>query len=163
MKKLLCVFSSVVLLSLFAYHLNAQNWTKEQMEVWNVVLKSNEQLTKGDLDGYFANFHDDYEGWNNLEPLPVNKTLSKQMMPSAEMMESFKLNYSMINPARIVVSDDAAVVHYVFQWSATNTTDDGTFPISRSGKNTEFYVKEGGAWLLIGDMTLINSEGDDDD
>ena len=161
MKKLLCVFSSVVLLSLFAYHLNAQNWTKEQMEVWNVVLKSNELMNKGDFDGYFANVHEDYQGWNNQIPLPVNKTLFKQMMPSAEMMESFKLDYSMNNPARIVVSGDLAVVHYVFAWSGTNTTDEGTFPLKNSGKNTEFYVKEDGKWLLIGDMTVIDGDNDD--
>ena len=161
MKKLLCVFSSVVLLSLFAYHLNAQNWTKEQMEVWNVVLKSNELMNKGDFDGYFTNVHEDYQGWNNQIPLPVNKTLFKQMMPSAEMMESFKLDYSMNNPARIVVSGDVAVVHYVFAWSGTNTTDEGTFPLKNSGKNTEFFVKEDGKWLLIGDMTVIDGDNDD--
>jgi hypothetical protein len=133
------------------------------MEVWNVVLKSNEQLNKGDFDGYFANIHDDYQGWNNHIPLPVDKALYKQMMPSAEMMESFKLSYSTVNPPRIVVLDDIAVAHYVFSWSGTNKNDEGTVPISSSGKNTEFYVKEGGKWLLIGDMTFIHNDDNNDD
>jgi hypothetical protein len=160
MKKLFCAFLSIVLLFLFTNHLHAQNWTKEQMEVWNVVVKNNELMYKGDFDGFFANVHEDYQGWNNQIPLPVNKTLYKQMMPSDEMVESIKLDYLMTNPARIVVSGDVAVVHYVFAWTATITNDKGSVPQTQRGKNTEFYVKEDGKWLLIGDMTVLE---DDDD
>ena len=163
MRKLFCAFLSIAILSFFANHLNAQNWTKDQMEVWNVVVKNSELMNKGDFDGYFANVHKDYQGWNNQIPLPVNKKLYMQMMPSPEIMESFKIDYSMNNPARIVVSGDVAVVHYYYAWSGINTTDEGNIPFSRSGKNTEFYVKEDGQWLLIGDMTVINDNEDDDD
>jgi hypothetical protein len=161
MKKLLCVFSSVILLSLLACHLNAQNWTKEQMEVWNVVVKNNELMYQGDFAGFFANVHEDFEGWNNQIPLPVNKTLYKQMMPSDEMVASTKFDYLMTNPARIVVSGDVAVVHYVFAWSGTINTDKGSDTFTQSGKNTEFFVKEDGKWLLIGDMTVIDDANDD--
>jgi hypothetical protein len=161
MKKLFCAFLSIVLLSLSANHLYAQNWTKEQMEVWNVVVNNNELMYKGDFDGYFANVHEDYQGWNNQIPLPLNKTLYKQMMPSDERVESIKLDYIMTNPARIVASGDVAVVHYVYAWSVTITTDKGSDPITQSGKNTEFFVKEDGKWLLIGDMTVIDGDNDD--
>jgi len=160
MKKLFCTLLSIVLLFLLTHQLYAQNWTKEQTEVWSLVVKNNELMYKGDFDGYFANVHEDYQGWNNQLPLPVNKNLFKQMMPSAEMMESWKIDYSMNNPARIVVSGNVAVVHYVFAWSGTNTTDEGTFPSTSRGTNTEFYVKEDGKWLLIGDMTVFVDDED---
>jgi hypothetical protein len=161
MKKSLCVFSSVVLLSLIACQLNAQNWTNEQMEVWNMVVKNNELMYNGDFDGYFANVHADYQGWNNQMPLPVNKTLYKQLMPSDEMVGSIKLDYLMNNPARIVVSGDVAVVHYFFAVTLTMTNDKGSEPINQKGTNTEFFVKEDGKWLLIGDMTVFVEEKDD--
>jgi ketosteroid isomerase-like protein len=83
------------------------------------------------------------------------------MMPSDEMVASTKFDYLMTNPARIVVSGDVAVVHYVFAWSGTINTDKGSDTFTQSGKNTEFFVKEDGKWLLIGDMTVIDDANDD--
>ncbi len=126
-----------------------------------MVVKNNELLYNGDFDGYFANVHEDYQGWNNQIPLPVNKTLYKQMMPSNDIGASIKLDYLMNNPARIVVSGDVAVVHYFFAYSLTMSTEGDSEPINQRGTNTEFYVKEDGKWLLLGDMTVFVEESDD--
>jgi hypothetical protein len=62
-------------------------------------------------------------------------------------------------PARIVVIGDAAVVHYYYWMSWVY--DDGTNKKDGSvkGKWSEFFIKENGKWMCIGDMTL----GDDED
>ena len=59
-----------------------------------------------------------------------------------------------IEPARILVYDDVAVVHYYFEQTMTITKDDTTSEVNFKGKNAEFLIKEGGKWLLIGDMTF---------
>jgi hypothetical protein len=58
---------------------------------------------------------------------------------------------------------DVAVVHYYFIFSSEFTEDDETETETMSGKNTETYIKEGGNWLLLGDMTIFEEEDEDDD
>ena len=50
------------------------------------------------------------------------------------------------------------MVDYYFYYMATYTSGEQKIQREGNGKNVEFYVKEGGKWLLLGDMTVF-SEG----
>jgi len=54
-----------------------------------------------------------------------------------------------------------AVVDYYYEFSATFMVGDKTTSEEIKGKNAEFYVNEGGKWLLLGDMTVHQEEEDD--
>ncbi len=150
-------------LILFAFlsgtSISAQEWTKDQLEVWNVSQAMWEKWKAKDMEGAFANIHDNYQGWNNEVPMPMSKKKwMEQMKPYMDMMSD--LSYSN-EPARIVVVGDAAIIHYYFSYSFMITKDDKQKWISNQGKYTEFYVKDKGQWMMIGDFTFSMEEDDD--
>lgn len=160
MKKIICLFSIIAFLFMIPLNSFSQNWSDDQLEVWTVVKKGWDVWKSGDTDAFMATLHDKYQGWSNMDLLPISKALYSEMLDPEGAQ--FKLKEYMINPARIVVTDNAAVVHYGFEFYGEYVTDKGAEQFERSGKNTEFYVKEGGEWLLLGDMTVVDEEEDDD-
>lgn len=132
----------------------AQEWTKEQKEVWKTIEDSWEAWKTGDVDKTFDFIHDKYMGWNNEQPLPMSKD---QWMKSYNMNKDYmKVQSYNLNPARIVVDGNNAVVHYYFDFYITITKGDKQKEKGMSGKNAEFYVRQNGNWLLLGDMTYID-------
>jgi hypothetical protein len=130
----------------------AQEWTKEQKEVWQTVENTWSKWKANDVTGAAANLHEKYQGWNSEMPLPMGKETMTQMF--TEMKDMEKLDYYNIEPARITISGNAAVVDYYFNYSVTRTMGTDKKQVQEKGKNVEFYVKEGGKWLLLGDMTV---------
>lgn len=157
--KTLMNYSAIVLLMiafLGASTLNAQEWTKDQKEVWKVVENAWAKMQEGDYESSYATIHEKYLGWNHEMPLPTSK---EKWVKSIEMMKDFaKLKYYDIEPARILVYGDVAVVHYYFEQHIVFTKDGEETDYSYKGKNAEFYIKEKGEWLLIGDMTFWKSK-----
>ncbi len=150
------VIAAIVFSFLGASTLHAQEWTEEQKEVWQVVETSWAKMQEGDYEGSFANIHEKYLGWNQEMPLPTNK---EKWVKSIETMKEFAtLKYYDIEPARILVHKDVAVVHYYFEQYIDYEKDKVITEYNYKGKNTEFYIKEDGKWLLIGDMTLWGDE-----
>jgi hypothetical protein len=133
---------------------SAQEWTKAQKEIWQVVENSWMTWTTLDIEGFAAILHEKYQGWNNNTPLPITKEMYKKELQ--EMQKTLKFGFYEINPARIVVTENAAVVDYYFVYETTDTQVEKAEKHENSGKNVEFYTKEGGKWLLIGDLTLID-------
>jgi hypothetical protein len=163
MKRLLSIAMAMAFIMALAFTTTtqAQDWTKEQKEVWSVVMKSWESWAKGDVESALEVFHEKYQGWSDEHPLPVGKEkIGKYFSMMQEMM---KVEFLDLEPARITVVDDAAVVNYYFSFYATYTMGEKSKSEEVMGKNVEFYVKEGGEWLLLGDMTLHKSGGEEED
>ena len=137
----------------------AQEWTKEQKEVWKVVEDSWTNWKAWNIEGTVASIHEKYQGWSEDDPLPMSK--ASQVEWYTTMKEMRKNDYFSLNPARIVVTDNAAVVDYYYSFSVTYIAGDVKKQENKKGKNAEFYVKEGGKWLLLGDMTVYDDEDDD--
>ena len=136
-----------------------QEWSKEQKAVWQEVEDGWEAWSKGDLDNMFKGFHDSYLGWNGDDPLPI--TMEKWKSTMERWNDYTTVQYYDIQPARIVVADDNAVVYYFFSFSMIYEKGDKKKEKYNEGRNVEFYVKDGGKWLLLGDMSYM--EDDDDD
>ena len=139
--------------------MNAQEWTDAQKEVWQTVEQGWLDWQSGDLEAAKAGMHDKMQGWNNENPLPFSK--AKILELYVMMKENMKVEYYNINPARITVTENAAVVHYYFAFYAVYKMGEKQWEEQISGKNAEFYVKENGSWLLLGDMTFIEEKDDD--
>ena len=129
----------------------AQEWTKEQKEVWQVCVNTWENYKVGKIDAIAAVLHPKYNGWDDQTPLPYTKEKSVQQIK--EFLSSMSLNYYDIEPARIIVTESAAVIDYYYSYSFTITQGDKKEIKERKGMYVEFYVKEKGTWLLLGDMT----------
>jgi len=147
---------STILIVLFAFlaapSLQAQDWSKDQKEVLEIIENAWAKWQEGDFDASVESIHEKYIGWNQEDPLPTSK--AKWVKSIEKMKDYVKLIDYDIEPARILVYDDVAVVHYYFEQTMAYTKDDKTTEINFKGKNVEFLIKEGGKWLLIGDMTF---------
>lgn len=135
----------------------AQEWTKAQTEVWQVVQDSWTKWKAGDVEGTMAFIHEKYQGWSDDSPLPMTKADVKNWF--TEMKDMMKIEFFSLSPARILVLDNTAVVDYYFWYSTTITMAEKKEMKESKGKNAEFYVKEGGKWLLLGDMTVHEKTG----
>lgn len=139
----------------------AQEWSKEQLEVWEGIKGGWTEVLNSDIDGLSARYHEQYQGWNNESPLPASKEMFFNNLKGIFAMGA-KITWFNINPARIVVTDNAAVVDYYFSYQLVVPNESGkTETKNVSGKDVFFLVKEKGKWLLLGDMTVVNSDDDD--
>jgi len=140
---------------------NAQEWTKEQTDVWKVVQDTWKGWKSGDATVVAASMHEKYQGWSDDSPLPIGKQSVLDWFNS--MKESMKFTYYNIEPARILVTKTTAVVHYYYYFSISFTKGDKEESEEVKGKVAEFYVKEGDKWLLLGDMMIHDDDGEDED
>lgn len=138
---------------------HAQEWTKDQTEVWKVVQDTWKSWKTGDVNVMAANFHDKYQGWSDESPLPIGKASMLEWYNS--MKDALTVSYYSIEPARITVLKSAAVVDYYcsFNMSWNMGGEKGTEEVK--AKIVEFYVKEGDKWLLLGDM-MVHDDDDED-
>jgi hypothetical protein len=161
MKKLFAFTVTATLLLFMTTSIYAQEWSKEQSNVWKTVEDSWAKWKAGDIDGLATMIHDQYQGWNADIPLPISK---KDVISGYKAeMEKEKIEFFSINPARIVVTKNAAVVDYYFQFNILSTVNEKQERSVMSGKNVEFYVQENGKWLLLGDLTVLNKNKKDED
>jgi len=130
-----------------------QEWTKAQKEVWQIVEDGWTKWKANDIQGTTAYVHEKYQGWNDQLPLPITK--ERVIQQYQEMKDNFTINYFSLNPARIVITENAAVVDYYYWYEATYTRGEKKELLELRGQNAEFYVKEDGKWLLLGDMTTM--------
>jgi len=151
----------IAVLSIFVMQAaHSQEWTKAQSEVWQVVENTWMKWKQNDIAGSTASLHAKYQGWNSMMPLPISK--SDVIKMDEEMKDKSKILQYSINPARIVVTENAAVVHYYFYISEEYTYGEKKEVNDYSGKNTDFFIKEEGKWMLLGDMTYLNQKDSDD-
>ncbi len=135
-----------------------QNWSKEQKEVWKGVESGWEAWSKGDTEGAFNTIHDKYLGWNNDDALPMSKAKWMKMYNMYKEMST--VEYYDLNPARILVDGDNAVVYYYFEFYSTFKKGDKVKENHMEGRNVEFYIKQNGQWMLFGDMTYFEEDDD---
>jgi hypothetical protein len=123
MKKLMNLTAIAVTMFAFlgASTLYAQDWNKEQKEVWQEVDNMWTHWKAADMDAAFANVHDKYLGWNNESPMPMSK--AKWVDPMKEKIDLYSQRDFDIEPARILVHGNVAVVHYYYEMSSIY--DDG--------------------------------------
>lgn len=145
---------------LFTFSLSSdlfsQEWSKAQKEVWQMSENAWAKLKAGDVDGFGSNLHEKYQAWSSDDPLPMTKEQALNMFRARK--EKTKFNSISMNPARITVTDNGAVIDYYFNLSMSYLLPDNKSTVNLSGKQVEFWVKEGNKWLLLGDMTYFEQD-----
>ena len=152
--KTLTNYSAIVMLLiafLGATTTTAQEWSTEQKTVWQEIDNMWAKWKVGDIDAAFANVHEDYLGWNKKAPMPTSK--EKWLNGMKDYMVTVSDQYYDIEPARIVIYKNVAVVHYYYNYSYSKNEEDKKVKHSYSGKWTAFFVLEKSLWFLIGDFT----------
>lgn len=137
---------------------NGQEWSKDQKAVWKEVENGWAAWKSKDTEAAFAGIHEKYLGWNQEDPLPISKAKWKSMQE--QWKDNMTIEYYDLQPARIVIEGDNAVVYYFFEFYSVFEKGDMKKENSVEGRNVEFYIKEKGKWMLLGDMTYFDENDD---
>ena len=109
--------SLVLILCLSDSYLYSQEWSKEQLEVWNTVESLYENWANRNLEGYMSLTYKDFTGWFGDDPTPINyKSLEKW---EKDNFSRVKVLVYDIQPLKIKIFKNFAIVHY---YSSTSTT-----------------------------------------
>ena len=139
------VLSSLFLILLFSSFSNAQQWSKEQQEVWAGVQKYWE-INESDPLAFLDYFDESYLGWSYDNEAPGTKNDAVKTFTYWSKKGKNKLN--ILTPARIWVSGNFAYVHYYY--TEITERNDGT-PNTEKGRWTDILMKKDGKWMLVGD------------
>jgi ketosteroid isomerase-like protein len=144
MKKL-CV-ALVALLLISPGVLFAQEWSAAQKEVWKNVEAYNALADAGNVEGFLAYVHNDYQGWNYQSALPNDKATVKKFIEYE--FKTSKTIVSNIKPVAIGIFGNVAYVHYYY---VVIYKDVEGKEKSESGRWTDILMKQGDKWVMIGD------------
>ena len=134
---------------------SAQEWSKEQQEVWSNVETYWSLAAKNDVAGFLSYFDPSFIGWGNMSDAPQTKPQRQKMMEYM-FANSQNVLYT-ITPAAIWVKGNFAFVHYYY--TSLDKDKDGKEKWE-SGRWTDILMKSGNKWVMIGDHG--GSDSDDD-
>lgn len=135
---------AVVAAALIATPVAAQEWTAEQMEVWDDLIACWDTAVRGTME---ACIHDDYMSFQMGEGVPQNKT--DLVAGEAHFLDSFEMLWVHRKPLHIDVRGDVALVLYQVDYTSRNRRTGEEI----TGKDswTEVFVREGGTWKALTD------------
>ena len=139
-----------VVLSLFVFLLvvntsvYSQEWSSEQKDAWGIAEKMNEFWANRDLDGYMSCLHENFIGWYNEDPLPINKKSLRNW--EEHWLNTTKILRSETKPVSIQITDDIAIINL---YSTAVREDENSKKLTYC-KWTIICKKENGKWLILG-------------
>ena len=142
MKKLVLLFSCVILV--IGTSAICQEWSAEQKEALGIVEKMDESWANRDLDGYMSCLHENFIGWFQEDPLPIDKKSLRHW--EEHWLSTSKILRNEIKPVSIKVTDNIAIVNF---YGTTVREDENGKKLVYS-KWTNICKKEDGKWLIIG-------------
>jgi hypothetical protein len=115
----------------------------EQRELWQHVVDLWAVSQGRDQARIRATLHPDYVGWDMSAPLPHDREAAVRSVSG----ESPQLREYELRPLSVRIYDGkVGVVHYA--WSATEVPS-GAAPAEVTGKWSEVYLRQEGAWTMI--------------
>jgi len=142
MKKLVLLFPCFILVvntSVFS-----QEWSNEQKEALSITEQMVEFWVDRDIDGYMSCLHDNFIGWFNEDPLPLDKNSLRHW--ETHWLSTVNIMREESKPVSINVTDDVAIIATY----STELRQDENGNKLTYGKWTFICKKEDGKWLIIG-------------
>ncbi|NWG28945.1 MAG: nuclear transport factor 2 family protein [Ignavibacteriaceae bacterium] len=146
MKNLISISLSVLFVFLFATNLSAQQWTDEQKAVWAGVEAYWAASGSSNPMSFLDYFDESYQGWSYENETPGGKNEAVKSL--SYWFTKGKMQYYLINPAKIWVNGNFAYVHYYY--TQVSESNDGK-PTTERGRWTDILMKKGDKWMLVGD------------
>ena len=145
--KLFLKMSAIILVAFFVSNTFcfAQDWSKEQKEVWAGVEKYWEVNQNNPLD-FLQYFDESYLGWGYENEHPSTKNDAAKSF--GYWSKKGKEQYHTLTPAKIWVNGDFAYVHYYYTQVMENSSG---VPRTERGRWTDILMKKGDKWMLVGD------------
>jgi ketosteroid isomerase-like protein len=119
-------------------------WSPEQEAIWATVQELWKVSSAGDLDSWFAMVSEDFRGWSNADPAPMDKATARYRAS----LRTWKRIFYHVHPLAIDLHGDVAIVFYSFVTESEYPDGSRT---TATGKWTAIFRKQGDRWLLIAD------------
>lgn len=133
----------------------AQNWSKAQSAVWDVVLASYEDIKNGDATWSEKWVLPNAMVWGGAYPMPRSR--DSVMRWDSYQIPNSKTHVADYSPTAIVVHDSTAVAHYYY--SSATESKDGERETTH-GRCTDILAKEKGKWRFISWHCSDNPDND---
>lgn len=121
-------------------------WTDAQIEVWDTVVTYTNLIIKGNKKEFLEYIHEDFSGWNNIEPLPIDKQSIIYELKSTSL--NVQIGSFDIIPIKINIHNGIAIVHYYFRIKETQNIKKNKSLIKHY---TDVLLKKNARWVLIAD------------
>jgi hypothetical protein len=119
------------------------DFSPEQRELWKRVSDLWALSTSRNEDQIRSTLHPQYVGWDMSAPLPHDRDAAVRSVSG----DSPELRKYELHPLSVQVYDgQVGVVHYSF---AAMVVPKGEAPINVTGRWSEVYLKQSGAWTMI--------------
>ena len=126
-----------------AIQLPIVDFSKEQCELWKRVTDLWALSKKRDEGSIRSAIHPDYVGWDMAAPLPHDRESAVLSVSG----DSPQLREYELQPLSVQVYEGkVGVVHYSY---SAMVVPKGAAPIHVTGKWSEVYFKQDGAWIMI--------------
>jgi hypothetical protein len=143
MKRVLQFLCVTFVLAALAQPVQAQEWSAEELEVWQVISEQWELEVAGDLS-WIEMLHPSFEGWPVGMPHPFDKEGVRRFV-AAEADQSEILAY-FLDPLAITVTGGTAVVHY--NYSLITQYEDGEREMD-IGRSSDVLIRTEDGWQWI--------------
>jgi hypothetical protein len=154
MKQVFQLVYTTCVLALLALPVQAQQWSAEQQEVWQIISKHWELEKAGDK-AWIDLLHDSFQGWSSDDLMPLSKADTVRFTDAE--VGHFKILAQHTTPVGIVVTGDTAVIHY---YHATFIEFDDGERETIDGRFTDILTRTGDGWRFVG--WVGEEKGEDD-
>ena len=126
---------------------SAEEWSREQQEVWNLVKSGWDLIVKGDAEAFDATSAEGFLEWWPNDPKAFGKEYVKAKYErwfGGNKPLSYKLK-----PVAISIIGDVANVFYFYNWNGDK------MPATISGRMYSTWIKQDGNWKFMGSMGCL--------
>jgi ketosteroid isomerase-like protein len=129
-------------------------WTPAQEQVWSNENALWQELLTADTAAWARWWHPGYTGWPAEAQRPTDRTGVLAARDNIlRVLKTGSLKYT-LDPLGVSVSDNVAVVHYTFTWTAEHT---GGGMVNGSGRCSHVWLRESGKWSVLTGSTMLTS------
>lgn len=143
-KNAVLAFSLAGLTAWLAVPTQAQTWSSEQLEVWDVIQAQWQAAMAEDATWPERFLHESFQGWSYENPAPRDKEATDRWTRYEN--ENSTTLMQELHPIGIVVHGNTAVVHYFY--STANENRQGERETTH-GRYTDVLVRDGDSWRFI--------------
>jgi len=143
MKQVVQAVCTMCVLALLALSAQAQQWSPEQQEIWQVIAKHWELEKAGD-EAWKDMLHGSFQSWSVHDPMPYNKEVTERFADAE--VDHFKILVQHIAPVGLIVTGDTAVAHY-YHTTIVEHRDGQLETID--GRFTDILTRTGDGWQFV--------------
>ena len=143
MKKVFLTACATCVFALLTQPVQAQQWTAEEMEVWETIHQLWE-LEAAEDDAWKDLIHPSFQSWSYHSPMPYDKEHTVHLVDAE--IGLFKVLAQDILPVAIVIVDGTAVAHFYHTTLVEHSDGDQEL---FEGRSTDILVRTPDGWRFV--------------